>query len=75
MLNKLRTLFIVEGYYFENEIKSIDHSCCSSCTIKVLDFDKVKDEFCKNIGITDTDKLKSVDVMYLSPTENMVNEC
>jgi hypothetical protein len=57
------------SYYFESELKDVQHTCCQS-TIKVVDFDKVKDEFSKELGISY--KLKSVDVLYLSKTTDTI---
>lgn len=66
MLNKIKDILIQNGLYFEKEIKDIQYSCCNE-TLKVLDFDLVKDEFSKRIKI---EKPKSCDCLYFCSTRN-----
>jgi len=54
------------SYYHEKEIKDISSTCCPTSTVKVLDFDRVKDDFSKLIGLKDHEKLKSMDTIFFS---------
>jgi|GEM_PF-4088905 len=57
-------------YYFMEPVKDIKHSCFKNCELRVLDFDKVKDTFTKDIGIQEECKLCSVDGIFFDQRNN-----
>lgn len=70
MLHLLETLLKNKALHIEEEIGKIAHSCCNTSKVKVLDFDKIKDEFCNTLNVKSP--LKSVDAIYLSKTQNVI---
>ncbi|RYY54635.1 MAG: hypothetical protein EOO09_13540 [Chitinophagaceae bacterium] len=67
MLQDFQNLLTANGFYFVDSLGNIQHSCCVTSTVKVIDFDKVKDEYCKLLGIP---QLKSVDALFLAKSIN-----
>lgn len=64
MLEKLRKTLVDNGLYKESAIKDLAHSCCDSQKV-VIDFDYVKDEFCKKAN----EPPKSADALLLEDSK------
>ncbi len=64
MLEKLRKTLVDNGLYKESAIKDLAHSCCDSQKV-VIDFDYVKDEFCKKAN----ELPKSADALLLEDSK------
>jgi len=62
-LNRFINLLIKHSYHHEDEIQNIASTCCHS-TVRVIDFDRIKDSFFVVLGIPK--KLKSVDCIKVS---------
>jgi len=58
--------------YILKKVKDIDHSCCSDCEKEVLDFDAIKDEFTRSLGIREDRKLCSVDGVVFNKRDNSI---
>lgn len=69
MLHLLETLLKTKSLYHLEQIGKIKHSCCPSLAHSVIDFDKIKDEFCATLKVK---QLKSVDAIYLSTKKNVL---
>ena len=55
-----------KGIHSECELKNHPDTCCSNITTKVFDFDKTKELFYKEIGLSSSCYCGSVDALYLS---------
>ena len=65
MVKKLIKFFSTTPYYYIKKVCDIEHSCLKNCSIEVLDFDLVKDDFFKNeLQIGESKKLSSVDGIF-----------
>lgn len=69
MLQDYIQLLIDNNLHFTDEIKNLDKSCCNSSRI-VIDYDKVKDVYCKLI--TPNTSPKSCDALLVEPDKNSV---
>lgn len=64
MLDVFKKLITDKGYFFEDELKNIPSTCCTTSTFKVLDFDKIKEEFCNKYGINSYCKSNDILILY-----------
>ena len=68
LLSDFKTFLKSNNLLVEKPICHIAHSCCDSYQV-VIDFDYIKDDFCKIIGIT-AFPLKSSDCLYLNAAKS-----
>jgi hypothetical protein len=66
LLADFKTFLNSHNLLVEKPICQIDKSCCNSDKV-VIDFDYIKDQFCKTLGIS---SLKSADCLYLNEAKN-----
>lgn len=66
LLGDFKTFLKSHNLLVEKPICQIYKSCCNS-KIMIVDFDHIKDKFCKMLGIS---PLKSSDCLYLNETKN-----
>lgn len=65
MLQDFEDFLATHSLKLTDTLGNLPHSCCSADTNQVIDFDKVKDEFCRRLGMTNI-VLKSVDALYFN---------
>jgi hypothetical protein len=72
MLASFKKILTGKGYYSAHHTPLKKHSCgcCKSVNIKVIDFDKMKEEFCQKIGIKHYPK--SVDAVFLPKSKDEI---
>ncbi len=66
MIEKFQILFKTKFKSHEKEIKDIPLTCCANSNLMVFSYDEIKSEFCRSIGISENNMLKSVDAIYFS---------
>jgi hypothetical protein len=69
MLQDYIQLLIDNDLHFTEEIKNLEKSCCGSSKV-VIDYDKVKDEYCKMVATKTSPK--SCDALLIEPDKNSV---
>ena len=69
MLQDYIQLLIDNNLHFTDEIKNLEKSCCGSSRV-VIDYDKVKDEYCQMVATKTTPK--SCDALLIEPDKNRV---
>jgi hypothetical protein len=62
-------ILIKQSYHHEDEIKNIPFTCCHS-TVRVIDFDRIKDSFFTALAIPK--RLKSVDCIKVNTANNIL---
>jgi len=72
MLNTFIKLLQDNSLYLNDEIRKVPTTCCTNLTIDVLNFDLIKDHFNTTLGLTQNDKLKSVDLLKIIPSINKI---
>jgi hypothetical protein len=69
MIEELEQILHKNNLLQRKKIKELNKSCCKESNIEVIDFDYVKDEFCKSLGIQTN---SSVDGIYFCKTKNHI---